>query len=123
MEKTDQQPNLCSIPEEGDINIKEEMEKKNHSGEKIGVSKKAALFLICYGLGIFLLSMNISTNVLRVPMNNIGLRNKTEMEPKNQTSCFVDELSKVVTLACGRSSKQKKFHLGSQFDFTACDHL
>ena len=122
IEKTDQQQNLGSIPEEGDIYMKEEMEKKNHSWEKNGVSKKAALFLICYGLGILLLSINISTNVLRIPMNNNNVRNKTEMELKNQTTCHVNELSKVVTLACGQSSKQKNFHLGSHFDFTTCDH-
>ena len=38
IEKTDQQQNLGSIPEEGDINMKEEMEKKNHSWEKRNTS-------------------------------------------------------------------------------------
>ena len=125
---TNEHPNVYSIPEEvspdtSAVNATEETTVV--AKKKLDHQKKVALFLIFYGLAIFILSLNISSNVLLASIDNSDLRNKSENQKlvsRNHTTCHVSETSKLVTLTCKSNTRHKTFYLGNQFNFTSCEN-
>ena len=102
----------------GDLEVvtKQSKSRKDYS------RKKLALVFICYGVAILLLSLNISTNTVRVPVQSDGRNNHSnnESSSENRPNCHVNEMSKFVTLTC--NSNQKTYSLGKGFNFKTCDY-
>ena len=90
-----------------------------HPEQQKGYSKKSiAIFMICYGIAILLLSFNISTNANLFAVHQ-DKEDSQRNNNKNITTCLVDELSNTITLNCG--TREKVFSLGKQFDFGLCN--
>ena len=110
-------------PKESILDIIDELPELDpvtkHPEQQKGYSKKSiAIFMICYGIAILLLSFNISTNANLIAVHQ-DKKDSQKNNIKNITTCHVDELSNTITLNC--RTREKVFSLGNQFDFGVCN--
>ena len=115
--------NVSPRPEESIIDIINELPELDpvttYPERRKGYSKKTiAIFMICYGIAILLLSFNISTSTHLVAVQR-GKEDNQRRDIINVTTCHVDELSNTITINC--RTRDKVFSLGNQFDFRVCD--
>ena len=115
--------NVSPEPKESILDIINELPELDpvsiHPAQQKGFTKKSiAIFMICYGIAILLLSFNISTNANLFAVHQ-DKEDSQRNNNKNITTCLVDELSNTITLNCG--TREKVFSLGKQFDFGLCN--